>query len=178
MEKKFSWFGIDFGTTNSAAFSFTGNDNLLNAIYSQSNVNFNNVSYWGVDGIMNTGTSSITRSEKEKGQNITIIFNNNGDIEEYTKVTDTNGEIKLDYSNYKKISGKYEISAYHAEDSYYTSTDVKTLTFTVPYSITVLENKTISAEKNVATTLNATINNINSSIIIPTSNTKLRFINP
>lgn len=26
MEKKFSWFGIDFGTTNSAAFSFTGND--------------------------------------------------------------------------------------------------------------------------------------------------------
>ena len=26
MGSKFSWFGIDFGTTNSAAFSFTGSD--------------------------------------------------------------------------------------------------------------------------------------------------------
>ena len=26
MGAKFSWFGIDFGTTNSAAFSFTGAD--------------------------------------------------------------------------------------------------------------------------------------------------------
>ena len=26
MSSKFSWFGIDFGTTNSAAFSFTGMD--------------------------------------------------------------------------------------------------------------------------------------------------------
>ena len=99
---------------NNITIIFTGNDNLLNAIYSNGNVKFTNVTYWGVN-ITNTGSSPITpsRSNREAGQNITIKGVVNGNIINTTKITDENGEIVLDACDYLIIVS-------HKGDSYYT----------------------------------------------------------
>ena len=39
---------------NNITITFTGNDNLLNAIYSPDDVSFTNVTYWGANGIANS----------------------------------------------------------------------------------------------------------------------------
>lgn len=53
----------------------TGNDNLLTAIYSLGDVTFHNVTYYGVNGITNTDSSSIKPSRYNLAyrQNITVI---------------------------------------------------------------------------------------------------------
>ena len=45
---------------NNITFTFTGRNNLLNAIYSMGDVNFTNVTYWGANGIT---TVSATLSD-------------------------------------------------------------------------------------------------------------------
>ncbi len=64
--------------------TFTGNDNLLNAIYSKNGgeVTFTNVTYWSANGIANTGYSPITpnRFNKEASQNITVGVVVNGEL--------------------------------------------------------------------------------------------------
>ena len=110
---------------NNVSIVFTGNDNLLNAIYTDYEMDFDNVSYWGVNGIMNTNSRSISKSNKEEGQNISITINNNGLIKEFVDVTDENGEISFNVD----IAGYYLISAYHPEDSYYTESNNATLSF-------------------------------------------------
>ena len=112
---------------NNVTIVFTGNDNLLNAIYSEGKFDFDNVSYWGVNGIMNTNSRSISKSNKEEGQNIFITINNNGLIKEFVDVTDENGEISFNVD----IAGYYLISAYHPEDSYYTESNNATLSFSL-----------------------------------------------
>lgn len=59
---------------NNVTIVFTGNDNLLNAIYSEGKFDFDNVTYWGVNGIMNTGSRPFSKSNKEEGQNISITI--------------------------------------------------------------------------------------------------------
>ncbi|WP_296884941.1 right-handed parallel beta-helix repeat-containing protein [uncultured Methanobrevibacter sp.] len=103
--------------------TFTGQNNLLNAIYSRDDaeVTFTNVTYWGANGISNTGSSAIkpSRSNKEAGQNITIEIYDSNDklVENVTLVTDNNGQITYDLI---KLNGKYKYNAYHSEDCYYT----------------------------------------------------------
>ena len=106
---------------NNITITFTGNDNLLNAIYSNSDVTFTNVTYWGSKGIVNTGSSAIkpSRSNKEAGQNITLeIYDSDSLVDNVTLVTDDNGQVSYDLS--KLSNGKYRYKAYHPEDSYYT----------------------------------------------------------
>ena len=110
---------------NNVTIVFTGMDNLLNAIYSEGKFDFDNVTYWGVNGIMNTGSRPFSISNKEEGQNIFITINNNGLIKEFVDVTDENGEISFNVD----IAGYYLISAYHPEDSYYTESNNATLSF-------------------------------------------------
>ena len=110
---------------NNVTIVFTGMDNLLNAIYSEGKFDFDNVTYWGVNGIMNTGSRPFSISNKEEGQNISITINNNGLIKEFVDVTDENGEISFNVD----IAGYYLISAYHPEDSYYTESNNATLSF-------------------------------------------------
>ena len=69
---------------NNVTIVFTGKDNLLNAIYTEDNIDFDNVSYWGVNGIMNTDSRSFSKSNKEEGQNISITINNNILIDNYS----------------------------------------------------------------------------------------------
>ncbi len=58
---------------NNITINFTGNDNLLNAIYSRNDaeVAFTNVTYWGANGIT-TVSATLSGSNREAGQNITV----------------------------------------------------------------------------------------------------------
>ncbi|WP_407416089.1 right-handed parallel beta-helix repeat-containing protein, partial [Methanobrevibacter sp.] len=115
---------------NNITITFTGNDNLLNAIYSRNDaeVTFTNVTYWSATGITNTGSSETkpSRSNKEAGQNITVIGVVNGNFINITKVTDENGEIILDEP------GEYEVVVRHDEDSYYTRAEINLTAEIVP----------------------------------------------
>ena len=128
---------------NNITITFTGKDNLLNAIYSERDVSFTNVTYWGANGIANTGSSSITpsRSNREAGQNITVLVVVNGVLVlNEVKVTDENGEIVLDIS----AGENYFISTRHDTDTYYTEAE-KTISNnndTEPNSNNAVENKT------------------------------------
>ena len=59
---------------NNITIIFTGNNNILNAIYSRNDaeVSFSNVTYWGANGIVNTDTFKPPISNNAAGQNITV----------------------------------------------------------------------------------------------------------
>ena len=105
-------------TDNVVYIYFTGNDNYLNAIYSDIDIEFINVTYWGADGIMNTDAGAFNRSNNEAGQNITIIINNTGIIEEIVKTTDANGIISLEFEEARTT---IKLTAQHKEDDYYSA---------------------------------------------------------
>lgn len=76
---------------NNIKIIFYGNDNLLNAIYSEQEVNFTNVTYF--DGIItNTDSSPVTPSNKEAGQIINVTVITDDDISNVAKVTDKNSD--------------------------------------------------------------------------------------
>ena len=98
---------------------FVGKNNIINAIYSKGDVSFNNVVYWGANGIANTDTSAPAISKNEAGQNITFgVVGNDFIILNTTKVTNENGMIVLGL-----IPGIYTITARHDADSYYTQAE-------------------------------------------------------
>ena len=126
---------------------FMGRDNLLNAIYSPDIVNFSNVAYWGANGIANTDSSNITRSNREAGQNITIVGIVDGNIINVAEVTDENGTIVLDGA------ADYFIVVRHDEDSYYTAAENMFTNMDLYANVTSLatNNRTvnITAESNI-----------------------------
>ena len=96
---------------------FVGEDNWINAIYSDVDINFDNVTYWGVNGVMNTDSGNLVNSFNESGQNITIRLYVNGDVVfETTEITDINGSVVFD----PIYAGGYTVEAIHLQDSYYT----------------------------------------------------------
>ena len=100
---------------NNITITFMGQNNLLNAIYSceDAEVTFNNVTYWGANGIT-TISSTNPESINEAGQNITVgVVVNDKLVLNDVKVTDENGAIVLDV----KVDGDYYISVRHDEDS-------------------------------------------------------------
>ena len=127
---------------------FMGQDNFLNAIYSQGDIKFSNVTYWGAEGITNTDNSTPSRSNREAGQNITVIGVVNGNIINTTKVTDENGTIVLE-----DIANCW-IVVRHDADSYYTEAEEiisQNMTFNVNVTSKTSNNKTvnITAESNI-----------------------------
>ena len=130
---------------NNITITFTGQNNLLNAIYSRDNaeVTFNNVTYWGKNGIT---TISTTKSgfNKEEGQNITVgVVVNDKLVLSEVMVTDENGQIVLDIS----AGENYYISARHDADSYYTEAEK-----------TISNNTKFNANVTSQTTTNKTVN--------------------
>ncbi|MBR0272261.1 MAG: Ig-like domain repeat protein, partial [Methanobrevibacter sp.] len=122
-----------------------GQDNLLNAIYSTSDVSFTNVTYWGAEGVANTGSSAVTpsRSQNEAGQNITVtVVVNDVLILNTTKVTNADGKILLD-----AVAGNYNITARHNADLYYTQAQT-TRIFTITGTQTSID---LSASGSTAT---------------------------
>ncbi len=136
---------------NNITITFTGNDDLLNAIYSRNDneVSFTNVTYWGANGIA-TLTAIISGSKNEAGQNITVgVVVNGKPVLNEVKVTDENGMIVLPI-----IAGEnYIISARHDTDSYYTEAEktISNMTFNVNVTSQTTHNKTvnITAKSNI-----------------------------
>ena len=130
---------------NSIEIIFIGNDVLFNAIYSRKNaeISITNVTYWGVNGIENTGASTIVPplSENEAGQNITVTGVINGNAINTVKVTDADGKIILE-----NVSGDYYIHVRHELDSYYTEAE------------TIVTNMKFYANVTSLTTNNRTVN--------------------
>ena len=139
-------------TENNITITFTGRNNLLNAIYSRNDaeVTFNNVKYWGANGIA-TVSATMAGSNKAAGQKITVgVVVNNELVLSDVMVTDDNGMIVLPI-----IAGEnYYISARHDTDSYYTEAE-KTITNNTKFSVNVtsqtIHNKTvnITAKSNI-----------------------------
>lgn len=139
---------------NNITITFKGWNTLLNAIYCDEEweTSINNVTYWGANGISNTGDSPISppRVHTEAGQNITVCVVVNGEIVlNDVKVTDKNGMIVLDI-----IAGEdYYISARHDTDSYYTQAEAMSANMTYYVNVTSLTttSKTvnITAKSNI-----------------------------
>ena len=146
---------------NDITIIFKGQNNLLNAIYSNGDVTFNNVTYWGKNGIT-TISDTIFGSNKAAGQNITVKGLVNGNIIDETRVTDENGEIVLD------SSGDYLIIVSHKGDSYYTEV-----------AETLFTNMNLYVNVTSVTTANKTVNiTAKSNICREVLSGKLLFILP
>ena len=120
-----------------------GNEDYINAIISSKAVTFSNVTYWNGE-VVNSDIVSPKMSSRVQGINITIeVYNSNNDlVDNVTFMTNSTGQVVYDYSklNYEK----YTFKVYHLDDTYYTSSYIKTITLDGPkkYSIIVLDNKT------------------------------------
>ncbi|WP_405264668.1 peptidoglycan-binding protein [Methanobrevibacter sp.] len=128
---------------NNIIITFTGQNNLLNAIYFEDGVrvSFTNVTYWGANGITNTDDNYPSRSNKEAGQNITIKGFVNGNILNTVKTTDTDGKIVLENV------GEYYITVCHDDDSYYT--EAETISTNMKYYVNVTETETTNKTVNI-----------------------------
>ena len=132
---------------NNIIITFMGQNNFINAIYSYQDVTFTNVTYWGSNGITNTDDNYPSRSNKEAGQNITVMGVVNGNILNTVQTTDTDGKIVLENV------GEYYITVRHDEDSYYTEAEktISNMKFYVNVTETKTTNKTvnITAKSNI-----------------------------
>ncbi len=135
---------------NNFTATLTGNDNLLNAIYCDVDVRFTNVTYWGVNGINNTGSSAVTLSGSKNvaGQNISVSGVINGEILDIIKITDADGKIVLE-----DVAGDYYITFLHKEDSYYTRAETVIINMNLYVNVTSLStnNRTVNltAKSNI-----------------------------
>ena len=134
---------------NNITITFTGQNNLLNAIYSRNDaeVTFTNVTYWGSNGINNTGSSATipSRSNKAAGQNITVgVVVNDKLVSDNVYVTDENGAIVLNIA----AGDNYYITARHDTDSYYTEAE-KTISNNTKFNVNVTSQTTNNKTVNI-----------------------------
>ncbi|MDO5860507.1 right-handed parallel beta-helix repeat-containing protein, partial [Methanobrevibacter sp.] len=134
---------------NNITITFTGKDNLLNAIYSRNDaeVTFTDVTYWSANGITTTGSSAIkpSRSNKAAGQNITVGVVVNGELVlSGVYLTDENGMIVLDIS----AGENYFIGVRHDTDSYYTEAE-KTISNNTKFGVNVTSQTTNNKTVNI-----------------------------
>ena len=131
---------------NNITITFTGGNNLLNAIYSRNDaeVDFTNVAYWESNGIT-TVSATMSGSNKATGQNITVGVVVNGKVVlNEVKVTDENGMIVLPI-----IAGEnYYISARHDTDSYYTEAET-TISNNTKFNVNVTSQTTTNKTVNI-----------------------------
>ena len=133
-------------TENNITITFTGQNNLLNAIYyrEDAEVTFNNVKYWGSNGIT-TVSSTMSGSNKATGQNITVGVVVNGKIVlNQVYVTDEEGTIVLNIN----AGDNYYITARHDTDSYYTEAE-KTISNNTKFNVNVTSQTTTNKTVNI-----------------------------
>ena len=131
---------------NNITITFTGRNNLLNAIYSREDaeVTFTNVTYWGAKGIT-TVSATMSRSNKAAGQNITVgVVVNNELVLSDVMVTNESGMIVLDIS----AGENYYISARHDTDSYYTEAE-RTISNNTKFNVNVTSQTTNNKTVNI-----------------------------
>ena len=138
---------------NNITITFTGNNNILNAIYSRNDaeVSFSNVTYWGASGIVNTDTYKPSISNNAAGQSITISIVINDKIDSNADyVTDENGTFVLN----RNVGDNYFIGVCHDTDSYYTeilNSTSKNTKFSVSVNNQTTNNRkvNITAKSNI-----------------------------
>ncbi|MBO5151500.1 MAG: right-handed parallel beta-helix repeat-containing protein, partial [Methanobrevibacter sp.] len=131
---------------NNITITFTGQNNLLNAIYSREDteVAFYNVTYWGANGIT-TVSSTMSGFNKAAGQKITVgVVVNNELVLSDVMVTDENGMIVLDIS----ADDNYYISVRHDADSYYTEAET-TISNNTKFNVNVTSKTTTNRTANI-----------------------------
>ncbi|MEE0902237.1 MAG: peptidoglycan-binding protein [Methanobrevibacter sp.] len=120
---------------NNITIIFTGQNNLLNAIYSKDDeVTFTNVTYWGTNGIANTGSSPAvpSRFNRQAGINIAVEGVVNGvPVVNGVNVTDEDGKIVLNIND----GDDYYLFVRHEADSYYTEVE-KTISNNINVNVT------------------------------------------
>ena len=133
-------------TENNITITFTGQNNLLNAIYSSEDaeVTFTNVTYWGAKGIT-TVSATMSGSNKATGQNITVgVVVNNELVLSDVMVTNESGMIVLDMS----AGENYYISVRHDTDSYYTEAE-RTISNNTKFNVNVTSQTTNNKTVNI-----------------------------
>ncbi|MBE6490127.1 MAG: hypothetical protein E7Z83_04645 [Methanobrevibacter sp.] len=128
---------------NNITIVLTGNDNFINAIYAWNPITFTNVTYWGAYGI-ETISSTISKSDREAGQNISVAVVSDNIVLDKVYVTDENGEIVLDIS----AGDNYFIAARHDDDSYYTGIE-KIISQNVAFNVNVTSQTTNNRTVNI-----------------------------
>ena len=104
-------------------FILVGNDNYINGIYANSDINFSNISYWNGEDVNSDSVTPI-KTQKESGINITLeIYDENGTLVD--NVTDLTYNGLFAYDDSLLGGGNYTFKVYHAEDSYYASTETE-----------------------------------------------------
>lgn len=116
--------------------TLSGEDNILNAIYSRTNtVSIKNVTYYSHEGVMTSSNEFVNpvnsadlsnggklyyKDNREAGQNITLeVYDSNGNLlVNYTDSSDIYGAIYLNLTKLNK--GTYTVKAYFDENDYYT----------------------------------------------------------
>ena len=133
-------------TENNITITFTGQNNLLNAIYSRNDaeVTFTNVTYWGAKRIT-TVSSTMSGSNRTAGQKITVGVVVNGKIVlNQVNVTNKEGTIVLNIN----AGDNYYITARHDTDSYYTEAE-KTITNNTKFNVNVTSQTTTNKTVNI-----------------------------
>ena len=132
---------IDFNITQNGrdvdiVVTFTGENSLINSFnkFTESQIRFSNVTYWGINGIMNTGDAEgfvigaensqngtlIYKDYRQANQPLTVeIYDKKGNlIKNITNNTGLLGDVSLKLSNWDY--GEYTVRAYHNENEYFT----------------------------------------------------------
>ena len=132
--------------------NFTGNDNLINGIYSSSGtISMTKVTYWGADGEMST-SSTPNNNFREAGILINLVITPRGGGDAILNLTArTNSSGQVVFTNTTIIDdshlepGQYDAYVIHYADEYYTEKKSETIQFTCSrgYYNTVIDNQTV-----------------------------------
>lgn len=130
---------------NNLTTTLSSYDNLLTAIYSPGAVTFNNVTYYGLNDIINIASSSISPSSSSNvayRQNVTVlVIDGNATEVNETFITDDNGRVvvPIDIEH-----DSYYISVSHSANTYYNTVEQISAQFTVNITSQESYNKTVN----------------------------------
>jgi len=102
--------------------TLVGNDNYINAIYSDGDLTFKNVTYYNGQTV-NSDDVAAVKSQNEAGQVIILNLDNGKTKTQVSGMTDVNGQFSYDYSVLD--AGIYSYEASHPENTYYTAITAK-----------------------------------------------------
>ena len=159
-----------------SSLTFSGGENYINAIYSDNDIIFDNVTFWN-GSVVNTNDVTPIKSNQEAGINITIEIydSNNNLVDNVTAMTNSSGQIFYDYI--KLNAGQYTYKAYHPEDNYYTYIETTGSLIIKKYDIITLDKQTLYYNITQNTIkINATIQDNETKNTINSNNIKLLFI--
>ena len=114
---------VNLDSSTNQYLKFVGQNTYLNAISTYEELTLINVTYWGVNGITNSGSSPIDGKSTPKGavgQNISISLFRNGKLICMDEIGVTDSDARVSLTDMKiKVYGEYILVVRHDENSYY-----------------------------------------------------------